>query len=959
MDENPDTHPFLYLVAKDLLDRIGNDLTGVKVVFPSRRARLFFNNYLYEITDKPLWAPQYTSIEELFESVSPYHNADMLQLIGDLYQTYMEVYNAKSEKPSAETLDEFFFFGEILLNDFDDVDKNLVNAELLFGNLQDLDKMKDDFSHLSENQIEAIKRFGSLFSGKSLLKTAFWSIWNILGDVYRAFRKKLELEGIAYPGMLMREVVENENICFSDKQYVFVGFNVLNKCEKTLFKHLKDKSLFYWDYDFYYLKQEAGRYIEENIRELGSALDKCGFDIFLNQKKEITFMASSSESGQSGVIPEWIDSLHRSPDFSVPDSAIVLCNESVLPVVIHAIPSDKVENVNITMGFPITQTPVAGFLQLLIELQSKAYSSGAFYYKYVLPVLRHPYTKIIFPEAEKTEQTILRENVFFPDNKILTNETLFKYARNTLDLNKYLLDCLEMLGKNYRKKQAAENVYDGLYQESIFRAYQVLNRLYGLLLSGQWRLEKTTFLRLLRKLWGTTQVPFHGEPVKGLQIMGVLETRTLDFKNIVLLNVNEGYMPGTKNDNTFIPEFLRKHFGLSTIEHQDSIYAYHFYRLIQRAEKLTLVYNTDNTQTGKAEISRFLLQMLIDPRLDIKRYTLQSAIKPYKPDPVIIPKTEDIISQIKRKYDFNTNPEAGPLTPSSMNLFIDCSLRFYLKKIKGYENPEELDDEFAASIFGTIFHHSAESLYREIGRIGDEKDFTPFVVRKENLSGYLLPDSYHLIRRIVANSFQQIYFKGRATDETQYNGEQLINFRVICKMLQRMIEFDLRQAPFTIVGLEWKNYHFYDLEDAGVKLKIGGIIDRLEEKDEKMLIVDYKTGGTAKPYKTLSDLVTEKEKRVAHVFQTFVYSSILIRKNSYHSPIVPALLYMQEAGKENYSPVIEYDGEPISDFRNLHDEFEELFLLKISDLFNSEIPFQQTPFTGNCEYCEFKELCSR
>jgi hypothetical protein len=947
------------LVAKDLLERFGNNLTGVKVIFPSRRAHLFFNSYLYEITGKPLWAPQYTSMEELFESVSPYHNADTLQLIGDLYHAYIETYNAKSEKPSTETLDEFFFFGEILLNDFDDVDKNLVNPDLLFGNLQDLDRLKDDFTHLSEAQIEAIKRFGSIFSGKSALKTAFWSIWNILGDVYRTFRKKLKSKGIAYPGMLMREVMETENTRFSDKQYVFVGFNVLNKCEEKLFNHLKERSLFYWDYDLYYLNREAGRYIEENIRKFGSALDGVGFDFFLSKKKEITFMASSSESGQSGVIPGWIDSLQQSPDFNTPDSAIVLCNEAVLPVVIHAIPSSKVENVNITMGFPLTQTPVAGFLQILIELQSKAYSSGAFYYKYVLPVLRHPYTKIIFPEAEKTEQKILSENVFFPDNKTLINETLFKYARNTVELNQYLLNCLETLGKNYRKKHTTENVYDGLYQESIFRAYQVLNRLYGLQLSGQLQLEKTTFLRLLRKLLGTTQVPFHGEPVKGLQIMGVLETRTLDFKNVILLNVNEGYMPGTKNDNTFIPEFLRKHFGLSTIEHQDSIYAYHFYRLIQRAEKITLVYNTDKTQTGKAEISRFLLQMLIDPRLNIKRYTLQSTIKPYQPEPIIIPKTEDIIGQIKKKYDFNTNPEAGPLTPSSLNIFIDCSLRFYLKKIKGYENPEELDDEFAASIFGTIFHHAAESLYREIGHIGDEKNFSPFVVRKENLSSYLLPDSFHLIRRIVANSFKQIYFKGRETDETQYNGEQLINFRVICKMLERMIEFDLQQTPFTIVGLEWKNYHFYDLPDIGVKLKIGGIIDRLEEKEEKILIVDYKTGGTAKPYKTLSDLITEKEKRVAHVFQTFVYASILIRKNVGNSPVIPALLYMQEAGKENYSPVIEYEGEPISDFRNLHDEFEALFLGKISDLFNSDIPFQQTLFAGNCEYCEFKELCSR
>jgi hypothetical protein len=991
--------PFLRLVANDLLKQFGTNLAELTVVFPSRRARLFFNQHLYEEVNHPLWSPQYVSIEELFESISPYSKADPIQLTGELFRSYTSVKNASSTSPSpkgkeeAETLDEFFFFGEILLHDFDNIDKNLVDPKALFSNLHDLDRLKDDFSHLSENQREALSRFRNIFMGESDLKTAFASIWNLLGDVYATLKENLRLQGLAYPGMLMREIIENESIEFSGKQYAFVGFNVLNKCEESLFRRLKYKSLYYWDYDAYYLYTEAGRFIRKNIITFGSALDDSGFDVFLNQRKEITFLAASSESGQTGVIPSWIDSLRPSTDFNDPDSAIVLCNESILPVVIHAIPPTGVENVNITMGFPITQTPVAGFLQALSDLQTKgSSSSGVFHYKYVLPVLRHPYTRIIFPEAPEIERIITEGNIFFPDIKILRNELIFSSTTDATGISNYLLNLVESLGKSYTdtnchggldpsSSEKSKDVYDDLYQESIFRAYQVVNRLYGLLQSGQWTLEKPTFLRLLRKLLSVTHVPFHGEPVKGLQIIGVLETRTLDFKHLLLLSVNEGLMPGTNNDNTFIPEFLRKHFELSTIDHHDSIYAYYFYRLIQRAEKITFVYNTDKTLTGKAEMSRFLLQLLIDPRLKIQRRTLQSSIKPWQAQPVVISKTDEIIQKIKELYDFNTNPEARPLTPSHLNTFIDCSLRFYFQKIKGYETPDEISDELDSSVFGTIFHQAAESLYRALCHpaldagspdkleIAGLRYATPamtnllrrsvFTVEKSHLDTYLQPDSDYRIRKFVSRAFQKVYFKGRAVDESQYNGEQLINFNVICKMLKRLIEFDSQRTPFTVIGLEWKDYDFFELEDYPVKLKIGGVIDRIEEKDGKRWILDYKTGGSAKTFKTLEDLVSEKDKRASHIFQIFVYASVFLRLDGSALPVVPALFYMQDMGKENYSPVILYEKEPITDFRDINSSFEKLYLQKVSSLFNPDVPFQQTAFDSNCSYCEFRELCNR
>lgn len=949
---------FLQQVANDLISRFGTDLAEVVVVFPSQRARLFFNTYLYQMAGKPIWAPQYLSIDELFEKHSALQKADSIQLIGELYKVYVEIFNEYSENPTTETLDEFYFFGEILLNDFEDVDKNFVDAKLLFHNLKDLDDLKDDFSHLTENQKEALLRFGSLFDTSTYLKDSFLSIWNILGEVYQKFKESLKIQEIAYPGMLIREVVENTSLeSFSDKQYVFVGFNVLNKCEEKLFGRLKPKALFYWDYDNYYLNQEAGRFIKHNIYQFGSALTLQETDSFLNVPKEINIITSSSESGQAGMVNPWIDSLSGLTDFIYPDSAIVLCNESILPVITHAIPSEKVENVNITMGFPLQQTPISAFLEVLVDLQTKGLSGNKFHYKYLLALLRHSYSHLIFSETAQLERNIRENNIFFPDASVLGDNPLFRPTKSATDLAAYLLEQIRLVGDAY-KKNDSNDVYEGLYQESIFQAYQLVNRLYGLLLSGQMELEKSTFIRLLKKLLSSTKVPFHGEPLKGLQVLGVLETRTLDFKNVLMLSVNEGFMPGSTNENTFIPQFLREYFDLQTTEHQDSIYAYYFYRLLQRSEKITLVYNSGKTGIGKAEISRFLLQLLIDKKLTIKRYTLQAAASPLQSDAITIPKTPEVLSAIKEKFDLNTNPAAKSLSPSALNIFVDCSLRFYWQKIKEYESEEEFSEEMDASVFGTIFHKAAEFLYREIGGIGNQKKFNPFVVQKEALASYADPKNDHHIRRFVSRAFDQEFFKGRIVDESQYNGEQLINFQVICEMLRRMIQFDLKNAPFTIVGLEWIDYTHFDLKN-NVRLRIGGIIDRLEEKNGTIRILDYKTGGKTKSIKSLDELVQAKEKRAAHVFQTFVYALVLSKELGKDRAIAPGLYYLQEITNENFTPFVELESGVVEDFRPLSESFENLFLDKLEELFDENIPFAQTEILYNCTYCDFKDMCNR
>jgi RecB family exonuclease len=948
---------FLGQVADDLISRFGTDLSEVTVVFPGVRAGLFLNQYLYRQAKGPLWAPRYRSIESLFEGVSGLRKGDSIRLVAELYEAYMEVYNRRNPSPSTETMDEFFFFGETLLSDFDDVDKNLVDAQALFGNLKDLDALRDNYTYLSPEQLEAIDRHFHAFQGDSALKTAFWNIWNLLGEVYERFRGRLQELRIAYPGMLMREVIR-EGGEFEAKHYAFVGFNVLSRCEEKLFLLLKEKASFYWDYDAYYLHAEAGYFIQQNIQRFGSALDGSRFDTFRDSEKSITFLASPSESGQSAVVTPWIESLGKDPAFTRPDTAIVLCNEAILPVVMHAIPSEKVENVNITMGFPMMQTAIASFLQALVEMQTKGYraSDRAFRYQYVVPVLRHPYAALLFPEAGEVEKEISKNHIFYPDLALLRCETLFAYASGALELAHYLLEIIQLIGRHYEQERT--DTYNGLYQESIFRAYQVVNRLCGLLAAGSLKIEKPTFARLLRKLLSTVQIPFHGEPVKGLQIMGVLETRALDFENLLILNVNEGFLPANNSENTFIPQFLRTHFEMSVIDHQDSMYAYYFYRLIQRAKRITLVYNTDKTQIGRAEMSRFLLQLMVDPTMKgrIEHYSLQSDIHPRQPKTIVVEKDPQILHSLRNRYDINLQPEAAPLSPTALNTYINCGYKFYLEYVCGLRNKESFVDELDNSTFGSIFHRAAERLYRQIGEPYAARNIA-FSLQADDLNDYL--SHPHKIRTIALKAFEEEYFKGRPTAEEAFNGEQLLNFQVINKMMEWLIRFDLRRTPFTILGLEHPLSCEWALPSQAIRLRLGGIIDRLEEKNGRYSILDYKTGGKAKDARSIESLFEQSPDRPAHVFQTFLYAFALLQNNAFASPVTPQLLYIQQAAKDSYSPLIRCNRQAVEDFRELYPEFRERLSQCIESLFDPNTPFRQTTIGKTCEYCDFREKCGR
>ncbi|HJD91549.1 PD-(D/E)XK nuclease family protein [Bacteroides coprosuis] len=952
---------FLQLVAHDIYSKLGNNLSRVAIVFPNKRASLFFNEYLALESQQPIWSPSYHSISELLQSLSDIQIGDDIKLISMLYNVF------EKHTESKETLDDFYFWGELLLSDFDDIDKNRVDAENLFTNLKDLKDLVDTYEFLDEEQEAAIQQFFDNFSleKRTILKDRFISLWDKLGNIYTSFKEELFKEKIAYEGMLYRHNIEQLDT--NDLQYdhyVFVGFNVLNKVESLFFEKLRDadRALFYWDYDQFYTSykgftHEAGVFINRNLDLFPNQLSPECFNE-LNKPKKITYISSSTETAQARFLPQWIENNLGEKE---KETAVVLCNEALLLPVLHSIPS-KVQNLNITMGFPLAQTPICSLIKALMELQNQGYNAKQGYYNYqsILAVLKHPYTRQLSTTAKDLEKTIIDKNMFYLYPSQIKQddflEQLFSPQLTTTDFCKYLIQIIELCTPLYRKDEKEENVFDQLYRESLFKAYTLINRIYGLIDSGELPIKISTLKHLIDKVLSSANIPFHGEPAIGMQVMGVLETRNLDFKNLVMLSVNEGQLPKSVSESSFIPYNLRKAFGMTTIEHKNAVYAYYFYRLIQRAENITLIYNTASDGLNKGEISRFMLQLLVEWPHSIERKHIEACHALTTTPDIQFDKTPEVFQKLKERYDISLpNHEKAILSPSALNTYLDCKLKFYYRYIAGLKAPNEVSDEIDAALFGSIFHRAAETIYKDLA---DRQGW----IKKEDIQALLKIKPR--IQEHIDNAFKKLFFKIDETQKPEYNGIQLVNSRVICSYIEQLLKHDLEYAPFQIVGMEKtvEEQMTVSTPSGQYSIKIGGNIDRLDLKEGILRIVDYKTGGTAKTPQDISQLFEPAIDRPNYVFQTFLYASIVSNKVKYQ--VAPSLLYIHRAAAEDYSPVIQM-GQPrkekiaITNFKMVEDEFKNKLQELIKDLFERDICFTQTEFPETCQYCDFKGLCKR
>lgn len=990
---------FLKYVARDILEKYGNNLSDIAIVFPNKRAALFLNESLARLTDHPIWSPSYITISDLFRKHSTLKVGDPIKLVCDLHKTFVTCTGID------ETLDHFYGWGQLLITDFDDIDKNMAEAEKLFANLSDIHEL-DDISYLTEEQKMLIRKFFSNFNDdhNSELKKRFLQLWSHFLDIYQQFNQRLEEQGLAYEGALYRKVVNDENIKFQHKKYLFVGFNMMQVVEQKLCERLmkEGKAHFYWDYDDYYMQNnhEAGHYIREYLKYFPNELNDMSphdlRDIYHNfdNDKDITYISASTENIQARYVNQWLKEKKRYKCGK--KVAIVLADEGLLQSVIHSLPTnedikslpDYSENdqlsYNITLGYPLQQTPFYSLLQHLINLQGIGHPKHSNNYRlhYVLMALRHPYTRYISQNYSKLLSALDEQKQFYPTRQFLSMDgdeglsLLFKDLGETateneynLRLIQYLLEILKTIGVNSKEQD------DPLFQESLFRTYTLLNRLQELIQTGDLAVDCITLERLMQQLIQSTSIPFHGEPAEGIQIMGVLETRNLDFEHILVLSCNEGKLPKGVNDASFIPYSLRKAYGLTTVDNKVAIYAYYFHSLLQRSRDITLCYNNATEDGQSGEMSRFMLQLLVESHHDIKRSSLvagQSTIRP----------TYDPIE--KKLHTFIKLKNLKMLTPTFLNTYLRCEKQFYYKYVEGLIEPDEIDeDEVDNKVFGNIFHRAAELFYQGLAsnnalttdNKGKLKLTRPIVITKEQLEQALKDES--LVYRLVDQAFREELFKVSAAGyHPKYNGLQLINKEVIARYIRQLITIDMRQAPFTILGLELVVKTGIEVETSIGKLSltIGGFIDRLDavaangnangkNLAERIRVIDYKTGRISTTHPRALDEVFNPSmlnKHTDYYLQSMLYSIIVKHNkdlNPGQDPVSPGLLFIQNAGAEDYDPTLKMGKEVISSIDVYEEEFMKQLKVLIANIFDKDQPFRPTDDKHRCEYCPYAALC--
>ena len=978
---------FLKIVAKDMLEKYGTDMSDIAVVFPNKRASLFLNNYLAQLAHKPIWTPTYITISDLFRRHSDLKVADPIKSICDLHKTFVKCTGID------ETLDHFYGWGQLLLADFDDVDKNMVDAKQLFANLSDIHEL-DDVSYLTDYQKEMIRKFFSNFSDdhNSELKKRFLQLWCHFYDIYTEFNQRMTEQGLAYEGALYRSVVSNESIEFRHKKYLFVGFNMMQVVELNLLNRLKKqgKAAFYWDYDQYYMdgNNEAGHYIRQYLPYYPNELaDYPQQEIYNNmtKNKDITYISAPTENIQARYVNSWLKENGRYKMGR--NVAIVLSDESLLQSVIHSLPQE-VGSINITIGYPLQQTPFYSLIQQLIQLQGIGHPKQGDTYRlhYVLIALRHPYTRYISEKYTELLAKLDEQKRFYPSREFLSldgDEGLTLLFRNLEEatasqdeynrkLITYLLDVLRTIGTH------AKELNDPLFHESLYRTYTLLNRLQDLIIAGDLQVDIITLERLIQQLIQTTSIPFHGEPAEGIQVMGVLETRNLDFDHILVLSCNEGKLPKGVNDSSFIPYSLRKAYGLTTVENKVAIFAYYFHSMLQRAHDITLTYNNATEDGQSGEMSRFMLQMMVESQHSIRRKTLVAGQKPLRPAYSDAQKTDEVMAVLDN---------IKMITPTFLNTYQRCQKQFYYKYVKGLLEPDEIDeDEVDNKIFGNIFHRAAELFYYTFASKDDiatddqgkQRLIRPIVITADNLDHALKDTS--LVYRLVDQAFREELFKVSSSDyHPKYNGLQLINKEVIASYLRQLITIDRRQAPFTIIGMEIVVSTTLGVATArGQKLfRIGGFIDRLDSVAasgnplalgnlaERIRVIDYKTGRSRTSHpKDIEEVFSTQPLAIGkhndYYLQAILYSLIVKNDRRYNpaqEPVSPGLLFIQNAGADDYDPTLKLGKELLTDVAPLETEFTDHLRSLLADIYDPALPLKPTEDKKRCVFCPYAALC--
>ena len=997
---------FLQQIAQVFYDRHGAGIHCLAFVFPNRRSGIFFRKYLSEISPKPIFSPAILTINDLFCKLNPKQQADRIKLLFMLYDIYSR------QSGSDETFDDFVYWGEMLLNDFDDIDKYLVDAKQLFTNVTDLNNIDKDFSFLQPEQIRAIRSFWSSFQPQSddSNKQFFLKIWKLLYPIYMELREKLSAEGLAYEGMIYREVIEslktdtepgtsNPMDIPNYEKIVFVGLNALTIAERELLKMLKNKGIadFYWDYSSEKIKDEdnkASFFMKENKTMFPSdyplpeeepshtEFEIIGIPSRIGQAKQLypileqltTFLdvknkqcvAFRREATHNATIQQLSENRNLTAEKAL-QTAIVLPDEKLLLPVLNSIP-EHISRINVTLGYSLSGTPIASLMDHLQSLQKnirRTENDTMFYHRDVIAVLRHKYVSSVCPaEAASIIKDITERNqVFIPVSSLCPTQLLkllFSAPSTAQEISDYLLSVLKEI--NAQLSAGNDNTDDeisdekdlepeespinsgALEQEFIFHYYTMVNRMREMMHETKTEMSSDTYFRLLKQMTDFIKIPFHGEPLTGLQVMGVLETRVLDFENIIILSVNEGIFPSRSATNSFVPYHLRRGFGLPTHEHQESVWAYHFYRMIHRAKHVTMLYDTRSDGLQSGEVSRFVHQLRYHYKTPIRQKLSVYNVSSSHVEPFSAEKDEDVMNALKA-YEKDKS-----LSASAINTYLDCPLKFYFSVIKGIDEEEAVSETLEYDTFGTILHRVMELSYK------------PFCGKPVTADMLRLAEEDKNMTETIQAAFAKDFFH---TDKPKpLVGQAYLYGETIRKYVCKILEYDRSMTPFRYIDSEKLFRSVLELPD-GRQIRIKGFIDRIDDINDTIRIIDYKSGKPSSlTFDTMESLfdMTQKERKKA-IMQVFLYAWVYMQEAG-NKQIQPAVYYTRELFKKgNFDPAIrQVDGKAkvlINNFGEYCDEFEDCLRTCLNEMFDAGKPFTQTSNIKICDYCPFKGICGR
>lgn len=1019
--------PFLQRLASAFVADGPEKLIDCCFVFPNKRSGTFFRHYLrLQARGVHFVEPEVTTVSDFISGLSDYVEASRYDLLFTLYTNYRRI-AAEAGAGEPDDFDRFVFWGDMLVSDFNDVDRYMASPASLFRNVSDLKEISSDF--LTDEQREVISRYWEIDLPPSdperfwnhlnsdgtrrTTRDSFLRLWEILLPLYEATTADLGRRGLCFSGRQYREVAEKLRRADAGdlpwKQVIFVGFNVLSTSELTIFERLRDLGVgdFYWDFDFPEPMRglsSAGRFLNRYVREFPSRLSLP--DDLTPEPPHIEIVSVPSNVGQVKLIGRRLQELVDSGITPGVETAVVLPSENLFIELLHSI-SPEIEEVNITMGYPLRLTSIASLMRGVMSMHLRAKrvrDRWCYFHEDVTAVLSHYLVKAFADDdAESLRRRIVEERLFlvpadmltggeypalaplfFPVDDLRSGTPVFDYVIRLIDHIHSTISGVVEADSSAGGDMAVELGFLARYRLAVEQLRTAAE-------SYSVGMLESTFFHLIERAVSSESVNFTGEPLAGLQIMGVLETRALDFERLIIPSMNERIFPRKQFARSFIPNVLRKSYGLSTQEFQESMFAYYFYRLISGARHVTLLYDSRTSGLKGGEMSRYLYQLLY--RYPKELLTVRSAaydVPPLERSEVFsIEKTPEIMEVLDSFLSDGTDGKPQRwLSASSINTYLNCPLEFYLQRVRRVLTQEEMTEYMDESVFGTIVHEVAERSYNRVRGDADEVLITPQILDR------LIRERVEL-ERIITSTVNRHFNRLPSQDLregapyinlTGLQGEAALLANIIADFIELLFRRE-KEQPFYFRHGEMKLSTRLPLGD-GRSFNITGSIDRVDRVDSPdggyLRVIDYKTGGDSQDvgdFMTLFDPAGSSKAHNKAVLQLFLYCFAYSAQEHYDGPIKPLLYLFRQLPLKGVEPVTivppddaveeEPVGKPkgkggsrkkktkvaVDDYRDFAAPVMAELQKRLAELFDKNTPFRPNPHQGHCKYCEFKQVC--